>query len=168
MSKEDTTDDGDPRTLVIRNLDTGEEFTIGVDEPTFEHDTFANLSIMGNVTEMKEEGGEEKELPSFWANLWTSIVDTISSLFEDEEVQDMISSSNSDSLSTSSSSSHIHLRDLKVLMPLGKGAFGQVIFVWYFGCVLNRGCVGGTRPPSPLFRALCCQNFGKGQNEKER
>jgi hypothetical protein len=122
----------DARELVIKNLDTGEEFIIGENDPDFEFDTFelcadevsdpeseSELELQKNTQLNASNNNPLKILgkrPPWWTRLYIFL-----------KGENIKSKSNEDIKSTKPKTPFTKLSSFKFRRELGRGAFGRVL-----------------------------------------
>lgn len=117
----------DPRMLVIKNLDTGEEFVIGENDPDFEFDTFEIGGVPPSSQPENSTVTSKNERLSWWRSLFTFIYGNNNKNnvnAEDLTNENMNLNNNGNSISKTP---FTKLSSFKFRKELGRGAFGRVL-----------------------------------------
>lgn len=114
--------------LTIKNLDTGEEFVIGENDPDFEFDTFEIGGTLEEQTKHLEEDGkssDKAQRATWWRTFFNYIY---GSKHSKENLEDKIAQAAEDGGNSSKSKTPFtKLSAFKFRKELGRGAFGRVL-----------------------------------------
>ena len=128
----------DIKNLTIKNLDTGEEFIIGENDPDFEFDTF-EIGANASNGDTYEQGEDTQNSPKKSRSWWRYFASFIygSSVYEnnlknnsndkDNGNFEKNDSDNNYSISSKPKTPFTKLSSFKFKKELGKGAFGRVL-----------------------------------------
>lgn len=123
----------DIRQLTIKNLDTGEEFIIGENDPDFEFDTFEiggkreDATAQQDPTETNTQFNQTaQERRSWWRAFFSYIY---GSKHSKDKIEERAASAAEEGQSSSSKSRtpFTKLSSFKIRRELGRGAFGRVL-----------------------------------------